>query len=68
MKILVPQLCLTLCHPMNCSPPGSSVHWNFQARILEWVASHSFLQRIFPIQRLNLSLLHCKQILYCPSH
>ena len=35
---LVAQLCLTLCDPMNCSPPGSSVHWVFQARILEWVA------------------------------
>ena len=32
------QLCLTLCDPMDCSPPGSSVHEIFQARILEWVA------------------------------
>ena len=32
------QLCPTLCDPMNCSPPGSSVHGRFQARILEWVA------------------------------
>ena len=32
------QSCLTLCHPMDYSPPGSSVHWIFQARILEWVA------------------------------
>ena len=30
--------CLTLCHPMNCTPPGSSVHGILQARILEWVA------------------------------
>ena len=29
---------LSLCDPMDCSPPGSSVHWIFQARILEWVA------------------------------
>ena len=28
----------TLCNPMNCSPPGSSVHGIHQARILEWVA------------------------------
>ena len=34
---LVAQLCLTLCHLMDCSPPGSSVHGIFQARILEWV-------------------------------
>ena len=32
------QLCLTLCKPMDGSLPGSSVHENFQARILEWVA------------------------------
>ena len=31
------QLCLTFCNPMNYSPPGSSVHGAFQARILEWV-------------------------------
>ena len=29
---------LTLCDPMDCSPPGSSVHGILQARILEWVA------------------------------
>ena len=38
MKVLVTQLCPTLCDPMNCSPPGSSVHGILQARILEWVA------------------------------
>ena len=32
------QSCLTLCHPMDCSLPGSSVHGILQARILEWVA------------------------------
>ena len=32
------QSCLTLCNPMDCSPPGSSVHEIFQARILEWFA------------------------------
>ena len=35
---LVAQLCLTLCDPKDCSPPGSSVHGIFQARILSWVA------------------------------
>ena len=34
----VAQLCLTLCNPMDCSLPGSSIHGIFQARILEWVA------------------------------
>ena len=32
------QSCLTLCDPMDCSPPGSSVRGILQARILEWVA------------------------------
>ena len=36
------QLCPTLCDPMDCSPPGSSVHGILQARILEWVAMPSF--------------------------
>ena len=34
--VLVARLCLTLCYPMDCSPPGSSVHGILQARILEW--------------------------------
>ena len=38
MKVLVTHSCLTLCHPMDCSPPGSSVHGIFQARILEWAS------------------------------
>ena len=32
------QSCPTLCNPMDCSRPGSSIHGIFQARILEWVA------------------------------
>ena len=36
-KVLVAQSCVTLCNPMDCSPPGSSVHGIVQARILEWV-------------------------------
>ena len=34
----VAQSCLTLCNPMDCSLPGSSVHGIFQARVLEWGA------------------------------
>ena len=34
----VTQSCPALCDPMDCSPPGSSIHGIFQARILEWVA------------------------------
>ena len=32
------QSCLTFCNPMDCGPPGSSVHGILQARVLEWVA------------------------------
>ena len=32
------QSCLTLCDPVNCSLPGSSVHGILQARVLEWIA------------------------------
>ena len=38
----VVQQCLTLCDSMECSPPGSSVHGIFQARIPEWVAISYF--------------------------
>ena len=60
--------CPTLCDPMNCSPPGSSVHGILQGRILEWI-SLSLLQGIFPIQGSNrVSCLHCRRILYRLSH
>ena len=38
VKALVTQLCPTLCNPMACSLPGSSIHRISQAGILEWVA------------------------------
>ena len=38
VKMLVLQSCLTRCYPMDCIPPGSSVHGISQARIVEWVA------------------------------
>ena len=38
MTVLVAQSCLTLCDPLNCSPPGSSVHESLQEGILEWIA------------------------------
>ena len=43
--VLVAQLCLSLCSPMDCTPPGSSVHGILQARILEWIAI-SFCRRL----------------------
>ena len=54
---LIAHSCQTLCDLMDCSSPGSSVHGDFQARILD---CHALLQRIFPTQRLNLRLLHCR--------
>ena len=38
LKVLVPQWCLTLCDPIDCSQLGSSVYRILQARILEWIA------------------------------
>ena len=37
VKVLDAQPCPTLCNPMDCSPPGSSVHGTLQERIQEWV-------------------------------
>ena len=47
--MIVTRPCLILCHPMDCSPPGSSVHGIVQARLVEWVAI-SFSRGIFPTQ------------------
>ena len=51
------QSCPTICDPMDCTPPGSSVPGILQARRLEWVA-FSLLQGILPTQVLNPCLLH----------
>jgi len=53
----VVQSCPTLCHPMDCSPPGCP--WNFQGRILEWAAISSSRGSSQPRDRnLLLGLLH----------
>ena len=67
MKVLVPQLCPTLCNPVDCSLPGSSVRGILQARILEWVAI-PFSRGVFLTQRSNPGLLHCRQTLYYLRH
>ena len=59
--MLVAQLCPTLCDPMDCSPPGSSVHGIVQARTLEWVAT-PFSRGSSHVS--NSVLLHCRHILY----
>ena len=66
VKVLVAQSCLTLCDPMDCSPPGSSVHRILQA-ILERVAISFFRGSSQPRER-TLGLLHCQKILYHLSH
>ena len=64
---LVAQSCPTLCDPMDCSPPGSSVHGNSPGKNTG-VGSHVLLQRTFPTQGLNPVLLHCRWILYHLNH
>ena len=63
VKLIVAQLCLTHCDPVDCRPPASSVHGILQARILEWVAI-PISRRIFLTQGLNLDLPHCRWILH----
>ena len=62
----VTQLCLTLCDPMDYSPPGSSVHGNFCARILEWVAISYSMEQSQPRDQTWVSCASCisRQILY----
>ena len=56
---LVTQSCLTLCDPMDCSPPGSSVRGSLQARILEWVAMPSSRGSSRPRDRTQVSYVSC---------
>ena len=44
VKVLVAQLCPTLCNPMDYSPPSSSVHGILQTRILQWIQFSSVIQ------------------------
>ena len=60
---MLPQSHLTLCDPVDHSPPGSSVHGIFLGKNTG-VGCHFLLQGIFLTHRPNLHLLHCRQILY----
>ena len=64
---LIAQLCPTLCHPVDCSPPGSSVHEDSPGKNTG-VGCHALLHGIFPTQGSNPGLPHCRQILYHLSH
>ena len=57
VKMIVAQSCLTLCDPMDCSPPGSSVHGISQARILEWVTISSSKGSSQPREQIQLSCI-----------
>ena len=61
------QSCPTLCDPMDCSPPGSSVHRILQPRKLEWMAI-SLLQGYSWPRNQSQVFLHQRQILYSLSH
>ena len=67
MLCLVTQSCPTLCHLMDCSPLGSSVHGDSSGKNTG-VGCHALLQGIFPIQGSNTGLPYCRQFLYCLSH
>ena len=60
------QSCLTLCHPMDYSLPGSSVHEILPARILEWVAIPSSRGSSWPRDQTCISYVSCtgRQVLY----
>ena len=64
---LVTQSCLTLCDPMDCGPPGSSVHGDSPGKNTG-VGCHALLKGIFPAQGSNPGLQHCRQILSCLRH
>ena len=65
--MLVAQLCLTLCDPMDCSPPGSSVHGDSPG-MNAGVGCHGLLQGIFPTYVSKPRLSCCRWILYYLSH
>ena len=55
--------CVWLCSPVDCSPPGSSVHGDSLGQN-SGVGCHALLQGIFPTQGSNQGLPHCRRILY----
>ena len=58
--VLVAQSSPTLCGPMDCSPPGSSVHGVLQATILEWVSMPFSRGSSRPMNRTNVSCIEGK--------
>ena len=60
-------VCPTLCDPIHCSPPGSSVYGILQARILEWVAIPFSWGSSQPRDQTQVSI-NCRRIIYQLSH
>ena len=56
----VTQLCLTICDPMNCSLPGSSIHGILQARTLKWVAMSFSMDSSWPGDQTQVSCISCR--------
>ena len=69
MKVLVIQSCLTLCNPMDCSSPGSSVPGILRSRTLEWVVISFSRGSSWSRDWIHISYIFCigRQILYCCS-
>ena len=65
VKVLVAKLRPTLCHPMDCSLPTSSIHVILQARMLEWVAIPFFRGSSWPR---NQTWVSCTAIFTILSH
>ena len=63
------QWCLTLCKPLDCSPPGSYVRGTLQARILEWVAIPTSRGSSQPRNRTCVSFVSCtgRQVFFTTS-
>ena len=69
VRCLVAQSCPTLCNQLHYSPLGSSVHVISQARIPEWTANFFSTGSSQPKDQTHIScFLHCRWILYLPSH
>ena len=59
MCVLGCSLCLTLCNPMDCSPPGFTVHGILQARMLEQVVISFSRESFWPRDQTQLSCISC---------
>ena len=64
-KSEVIEMCSTLSDPMDCSPPGSSIHGIFQAKVLEWGAIAFPLLGTQQINPYFIANTHCQSLVFC---